>query len=723
MTKRQIRPPTLDELIAEAPFQTLEELVSAAFEEMRPANRLTVTEAAQKYMRIGSGGGHSKPWSLERTPYLKEPQDVLTSLDYQGMIFVGPARTGKTLMGLSWLGHTVKTDPADMLYVHMDRENARKWSNGDLNRFLAASTEIRAEQLTTRQYDNTFDKTFKSGMRFLLTYPTASNLSGITVGRVMFIDYDRMDDDVDGEGNPYDLGSMRTTTFKRFAMTAAESSPNPNKEIQDPRWIPDTPHQAPPIRGIFELYNRGDMRRWNWCCPQCGEWFEPDFDLLDWGDRKDPMEARENTVMICPHNGCVIPPSKKDELNLNGRWIRDGEMVLPDGTVAVRPGEKVVRSSIASFWLKGPAAAYQNWGQLVEKEIRALRALEETGDDGPLRKTRTTDQGKFYIPQSRLSELSPEQLIDKAEDWGSTAENPTVPEGVRVLIGTADIQKNAFVCQVNGFCANGDMVVVDAFKIRLSDRLNANGERLPIDPAAFAEDWDVLVRELLEKTYELADGSGRRMKLRAAACDSGGAEGVTGHAYNMWRRLKNKQDGSHRRMILVKGEPSRTNPRVRTTWPDSSQKDKRATARGDVPVVMLNSNPMKDLVFLMMSRTVAPAPIEGEVGGKLRYPDWLEKWFYLQLTAEVREAKGWVNTRKRRNESFDLCYYALGVALRPIELGVPYAHFGIDRLNGENSWWCDWDQNEFVIASDAKVEAVPEVKKKLTIAELAAKLA
>jgi hypothetical protein len=38
-------------------------------------------------------------------------------------------------------------------------------------------------------------------MRFLLTYPTASNLSAITVGRVMFIDYDRMDDNVDGEGN------------------------------------------------------------------------------------------------------------------------------------------------------------------------------------------------------------------------------------------------------------------------------------------------------------------------------------------------------------------------------------------------------------------------------------------------------------------------------------------------------------------------------------------
>ena len=724
MSRRQIRPPTIDELINKAQFSTIEDLVAKVFEDMRPANRMTVTEAAQQYVRIGSGGGHSKPWSLERTPYLQEPQDVLTSLDYQGMVFVGPARTGKTVMGLNWLGHTVKTDPADMLYVHMDRENARKWSNGDLNRFLAASPDIRSEQMTTRQYDNTFDKTFKSGMRFLLTYPTASNLSGITVGRVMFIDYDRMDDDVDGEGNPYDLGSMRTTTFKRFAMTAAESSPNPNKEIQDPRWIPDTetPHQAPPIRGIFELYNRGDMRRWNWRCPHCSEWFEPDFNLLDWGNRTDPMEARDNTVMICPNHGCVIHPKHKDEMNIGGRWIRNGEMILPDGSVGLRPGTILRRSSIASFWLKGPAAAYQDWGQLVEKEIRANLALQDTGDDGPLRKTRTTDQGSYYVPQARLSELSPEQLITKAEDWGSTQENPTVPEGVRVLVGTADIQKTSFVCQVNGFCANGDMVVVDAFKIRLSDRLNANGDRLPIDPAAFAEDWDVLVRELMQKTYELGDGSGRHMKLRAIACDSGGAEGVTGHAYNLWRRLKAKQDGSHQRFILVKGEPSRSAPRVRTTWPDSSQKDKRATARGDVPVVLLNSNSLKDLVFLMLSRTVAPEPIEGESGGKMRYPDWLEKWFYIQLTSEIRSAKGWENTRKRRNESLDLSYYALGATLRPVETGVPFVHFGLDRLKETTSWFCDWSENEFVF-TPGKVETGPAAKKKPTIAELGKKLA
>lgn len=704
---RQIRPPTIDELIASVRYKTVEDIVASAFGEMKPANRMTVTEAGQQFSRIGSGGGHSKPWSLERTPYLKKPQDVLTSLDYTGMVFVGPARTGKTLMGLNWITHTVKTDPADMLYVHMDRENARKWSNGDLQRYLMASTDIRAEQLTSRQHDNTFDKAFKSGMRFLLTYPTASNLSGITVARVMFIDYDRMADDVDGEGNPYDLGAMRTTTFKRFAMTVAESSPNPNKEIQDPRWMPASPHEAPPIRGIFELHNRGDRQRWQWCCPHCNDWFEPDFKLLHW-ESSDPMEARESTTMICPH-GCVIEPRWKDEMNGFGDWIREGEFIRPgsDKVIDVRPGLKVTRSSIASFWLKGPAAAYQDWGQLVEKELRALKALEETGDDGPLRKTRTTDQGGFYIPQSRLSDFSPELLKAKAEDWGSTQDDPLVPEGVRFLVATVDIQKMAFVVQVTGYTALGDRVAVDMFKVRLSNRRNAKGERLPLDPAAFAEDWDVLIPEVMEKTYELNDGSGRRMAIRATGSDSGGAEGVTGHAYNFWRRLRAKQDGSHRRFILLKGEVTRSAPEAQTRWPDSSQKDKLAIARGDVPVLFLHSNKLKDRVSLLMSRRIADE--EGIDGGMLRYPDWAENWYYVQLTSETRSAKGWENTRKRRNEAFDLTYYAEGIVLRPMEKGVPYIHIGFDRIDWANppAWAAEWDQNELVTGGDSDEASEP----------------
>ncbi|UVK46829.1 phage terminase large subunit family protein [Mesorhizobium sp. AR07] len=722
MTAR-MRPPSVEELIDRARHQTIESIVVRGFESLQPAARMTVTEAGEAYTRIGSGGGHSTPWSLRRTPYLQEPQDELNSLEKQGMIFIGPARTGKTMMSLNWLSHTVKTDPADMLYVHMDRENARKWSKGDLERYLQASTKIREHQLTNRKDDNTFDKEFDSGMRFILTYPTSSNLSGITVGRVWLIDYERMDDNVDGEGNPFDLAQMRTTTFKRFGMTVAEASPNPNKEIQDPKWTPSTPHEAPPIRGIFELYNRGDRRRWYWKCPHCTEAFEPDFKLLRYPEGASIMEAREQTYMACPVCGGILEPDMKDELNWNGRWVKEGMIWTPEGAIVERNGMKAERSSIASFWMKGPAAAYQDWGQLVEKNLRALKAFEDTGDDGPLRKTVTTDQGSYYIPQGRLSERSPEDLKNMGEDWGSTEDEPSVPHGVRFQIATVDVQKAAFVVQVHGFTATGDMVVIDGFKLRLSNRLNGAGERLPIDPAAFAEDWDVLIDGVILKTYPLADGSGRRMRIRATGGDSGGAEGVTGHAYNFWRRLRKRADGLHRRFCLVKGESSKGAPHARTTWPDSSQKGKLAIAKGDVPVILLHSNLMKDRVATMLARRVEDTGEDETVGGMLRYPDWMPGWFYNQMTTEIRTDKGWENPRKRRNETFDLAYYALGLAIRPIELTVPYVTFNIDRINYDEppSWAAEWDANDMVFGGEAPV--APVVSKKLSLAELGKLLA
>ncbi len=162
-----------------------------------------------------------------------------------------------------------KTDPTNMMVVHMSQTTGREWSKSDLDRMLRDSPEIKKLLKPGRQNDNTYDKEFLSGMRLTVTWPTANNLSGKTIRYNWLMDYDRMPDSVDGEGNAYDLTKKRATTFKRFGMTVAESSPNPAKEISNPKWTPPHKHShlAPPIAGIFELYNRGDRRRWNWACP------------------------------------------------------------------------------------------------------------------------------------------------------------------------------------------------------------------------------------------------------------------------------------------------------------------------------------------------------------------------------------------------------------------------------------------------------------------------
>src|SRR3546814_12495812 len=82
-------------------------------------------------------------------------------------------------------------------------------------------------------------------------------MAGKPVGRVGITDYDRIPDDIAGDGNAFDLASKRTTTFGSFAMTLAESSPS--REITDYKKVVRG-HAAPPPTGILALYNRGERR-------------------------------------------------------------------------------------------------------------------------------------------------------------------------------------------------------------------------------------------------------------------------------------------------------------------------------------------------------------------------------------------------------------------------------------------------------------------------------
>lgn len=681
--------------------RTLEELLAEQAEAVRPAERLNVAEFAEKYRVLDNPGSYVGPFRYEKTPYMREPAEELTSLDFKALAFVGPARTGKSDQLLNWIGQTAKLDPVqEMMVVHMTQSSARDWSQGDLRKMFRDSPEIGALVAKGRQNQNTHDVKFKSGMRLLIKWPTITELSGKTTRYVWLVDYDRFPPDIDKEGPAFNLARKRTGTFKRHGMTVVESSPG--YLVREPKWRPSTPHEAPPVGdekggGILTIYNQGDRRRWYWRCPQCREAFEPSFKLMSWPDSLDKIEAAEQAVLVCPHDGFPITNDLKYELNLGGKWIKEGQAWMPDGSVKGR----ALRSEIASFWMKGPAAGFTDFKDLVIRHLNAMETWKQTGAEEELKATVTLDQGEPYLPRALQSDRLPEQLKERALDWGSSELEPTVPEGVRFLTTTVDVQagaKPSFVVQVHGHGVGNDIWFIDMFKIRKSERLDKDGERELIDPAAYPEDWDQLIPLVIERTYPLADGSGRRMKVKAIGCDSGGKAGVTANAYAFWRRLRDDKlgRGHQRRFQLVKGEASKMAPRIREVWPDSGQKGLNAIARGDVPVLLINSDMVKDMVAHMLARS--------EPGGMVRFPHWTPDFIYKQLTTEIRTAKGWENPPDRRNEAWDLLYYSLGVCLHKT---IRIEHI---KWDAPPIWAAEWDDNDMVFAP---VEgAAPEWKKR-----------
>lgn len=706
---------------------SLESLILDSAEAVRPAKRMTVSQAAEAYRRLNNPGSYVGPWLNDVTPYLVEPMDILQSQKFTGMAFAGPAQTGKTDMVINWVGYSAKCDPADMMIVQTSQTTSRDFSIRRVDRLHRHSPEIGAMLAAGTQSDNTFDKQYRSGMMLSLSWPAINELSGKPIPRLWLTDYDRMPENIDGEGSAFSLARKRATTYRSHGMCAVESSPG--YAVENPKWVRTTPHEAPPTKGILAIYNQGDRRLWYWQCIDCFKWFEPDFRLLQYPDTEDAMEAAENAYLCCPHcNGVyhhdpVDGRPGKHEMNKAGRWVPDNCTIDKDGVIHGKP----IRSSIASFWLKGVAAAFSDWKTLVFNFITAEREYESNQSEEALKTTVNTDQGHPYTPKSMINDRVPEVLRARAKPLAKRM----VPVGVRFLVATIDVQKNRFVVQVHGIHANRDISIVDRFEIKKSKRVDEDGERLWVKPGSHPEDWKLLVEEVLNKTYPLIDGSGREMGVRFTLCDSAGKDGTTSNAYNFYRWLRygprdglddneeyqededdaNWKPGMAGRFMLLKGASTKSAPRVSISYPDSQRKDRHAGARGEVPVLMINTNLLKDALNHMLDRT--------EPGMGVLFPDWLPDNFYIELTVEVKDPnKGWLNPKNFRNESWDLLAYCLAALLTPA--------INVEHINWREppAWAEDWDANDLVF--DPEIDDKPyeaEPKKRKSLKELASNLA
>lgn len=613
---------------------------------LRAPRRMRVADAVAQYMRVPMGAGNSVPWDPLVAPYVIEPMNCLASREYDAVIFVGPARTGKTI-GLidGWVIYNVICDPADMLIIQMTEEKAREHSKKRLARTFRVSPEVVSRLSPNKNDNNVYDRTFLAGNYLKIGWPSVNIMSSSDYKCVALTDYDRFPEDIDGEGDAFSLASKRTTTFMSSGMTLVESSPG--RDVKDVKWRRTSPHEAPPTTGILSLYNRGDRRRWYWPCPHCGEYFQPCGDVVaGFRDIADPVLASEAAYIQCPSCSGRIMPEQKRELNGRGVWLRDGESINADGS---RYGDPR-RSRIASFWMEGPAAAYQTLSQLVYKLLTAEQEYETTGSEETLKTVINTDWGLPYLPRASMEQRKSELLEQRAEPVSSRS----VPDGVNFLVATVDVQAGRhrrFVVQVTGYGSRGERWIIDRYNITQSLRGDSDGESQRIDPASYPEDWDVLLTDVFHKSWPLASDPSQQMRLMAMAVDSGGEDGVTDNAYKFWRRCR--RDGLGKRIYLFKGDSIRRAKLITRTFPDNTGRTgRRAQAAGDVPLWLLQTDALKDRVNNALWRD-SPGP------GYVHFPDWLGSWFYDELTYEERSSDGkWSKPGRGANEAFDLMVYA-----------------------------------------------------------------
>ena len=621
----------------------------------KPPLRKSVSEVVTQNVNTKLPNGNWGAWDSTLTPYMVEPLNLCNSRKYRGVIFMGPARTGKSQALVDgFTGFDAVADPSDLLIIQITSEKAAEFSKKRIGPMFENSPALK-HCLSKRRHDNNIhDRILRAGNYHKIAHPAKSVLASSDFRRVIITDYDRSPEllDVGGEGEGFGLALKRTQTFGTRGMCVAESSPG--YEVIEPDWKPnaDHPHESPPAEGIASLYNQGDRRVLYWPCPFCGEFFPARFEYLRWDTNEtDPVAASETTSCFCPKCGCAdITPNFKYDMVQASRWVPEGMTIDRDGNLSGHAR----KTSFASFWMEGPAAGFQTWQQLVLNYLQAMQVYDQLGSQEKLKSTVNTDQGRPYARLKAGNSRSAEGMQARSEAHRKLE----VPSRVRFLLATVDVQggkKRRWVVQVHGYGPTeaGDGTeewLIDRYNI--TETTNADGETVPVHPGAHPEDWKILTDKVVRRSYALADNSGRRMPVLMTAIDTGGEDGVTANAVNYWRELR--RQGLHQRVMLVKGASSLGAAPIRETFPDSSKRaDRKGATSGDVPIWQINTNLLKDEVETALSR-------EGKGAGFVHFPDWLGKWFFEELCAEERDTKGrWAKVSNRQNnEAFDLFVYA-----------------------------------------------------------------
>lgn len=629
------------------PFASPVDVLMDCLPTLQPTKRIDVATWAETAPRRIVQPGYSGKWDNSFAPPMLEPMQLLTSRLYRAAVFIGPARSVKSeSLILNGVGHAIDCRPAESLVLCQTKEAAKRFSTKKLSPMIRATDVLREKQRKDRGADNIHEKLFVGGASVTIGWPVIQFLSQNEYSYVFITDFDRFDVDVDEEGSLFDLALKRTQQAGSRGMLVAETSPGKIIKVDD--WTPSSPHEMPPCDGLVPEYNLGTRGRYYWTCPECGELFRPDMATLHHEERDTPAASAATTVMICPHNGCVVHPKQKVRLNLDGVWLHEAE----DGETLVRIDDKRVRKTDRVSWAhEGPAAAMQSWEQLKLNELNAQRVFEDEGDDLKLKATITLDQGRPYLPRVRT--IGESLSVETLKALAVADPLKVAPASTRFVTIQVDVQKHSFVAHIDAWLVDLDRQLIDRIEITNPPKTAPEQEtKRRIDPGRYQEDWDALF-ELLDTFYPV-DESGYRIQARAMIIDLRGASGVTKNAYKFYRNAR--KNGYGTRVFLANNQGGLEGDRAFYSEPEKVLGSRRHK-RTDLRTVRIRTDILKDELVLALTRKVSG-------GGAYRLNENFPKSVFEEFCAEQRTDSGWVKRKSNiANEAFDLGVYGSGLAI------------------------------------------------------------
>lgn len=645
------------------------DLLASALPMLGARKSLSVTEAAEQYVRVPVGG-RWQSFDRNVTPYMVEPADMTTSRLYKVVALIGPSQTGKTMVLQTTAIHRITCDQMPVFVVHMTAQTRNKWVEQKFDPMIAQSPVL-ADALGKSRDDSTLSRKRFRGVTMTIGYPTATMLSGASEGLVALTDYDHMKQQLGPsdapEGTPLGMSKRRIISFQSRGCVLVESSPA--FPWADASWhiTPDAPHMLPPATGgIVLIYNDGTRGRWYWECPDCGEIYEPRIDRLHYDETLPPGEAGATAQMECPHCHTLIDHRHKIELNrraLNGHggWYHEAS----DGTLCQIGDAAIRKTDTVSYALNGAAAAFASWADIVADLEVAKAKARDLSDETELAQVYYTQIGLPY--QRGMLHEGEEIGTQFLRDHAQPTPRGVAPDWVRFITVTVDVQKTRFPVQVTGWGVDGTSHIIDRFDLITpppgAPNLRAGEDTRALSPARYREDWQVL--EALEDRSWPIEGTACRLKAMALVVDYQGEAGVSDNAELFWRAAK-KRVGP-KRWFLYRGQGGLRH--VRRVWFEETERGSKGQKARSIKLLHVATDRIKDTVQAALARAEGGAPGALYVGDwqAAAHPEHLDEFF-----AEARGDKGWEKKPGQiRNESIDLSVMARAVV----------EHRGLNRID------------------------------------------
>lgn len=555
---------------------------------LMPDPYLTIDQWADMRRKLPQGASaEAGQYSTDRMPYLREVMQWLSPQDpTQQVKVLKGTQLGFTEVGNNVAMYYMDIVPTSQLMIMPTETLAKDHSNRKLTPSLRAMPYLSQRIASGKTKDDiggTFEKIYPGGILKIAWAGSAANYRSISARVLVLDDVDGFPHDVEGEGDPVDLGKKRTDSFGN----------------QRKIYINGTPTIKGKSKSDDE-YEDSDQRRYYMPCPHCTPKdkrnqsrknmvaFEKDHFKFDYDE--NTYELKGDVAFCCPHCGTLIEEHHKT-------WMMDrqnGAKTMPDN-----PGHKHNGLRVPSFY---SPIGFLSWNDIFREFLQAKKAMNR----GDVRKMKTWEN-------TRNARAWEEELDTvEIEDYESRIEvySAEVPKGVYVLTAGIDAQDDRVEIETVGWGKNEESWSIDYHVI-------------PLDPQT--PEFKKSLDEYLNRDFVRHDGS--VMRIYAAAYDTGGHRTKAVYEYC--------KDRITRRIFAIKGSGVISAPITNHRF------SRKNIAK--VPVFMVGVNTAKDDIYAKLEIS-APGPGYMHFPDRPQYDD---RYFKMLTAERRDEKGRWVKYRQR----------------------------------------------------------------------------